>query len=185
MSEPGGAARGRLAALLIRDWERPILLALYAYIVVVVFVEVVRRFVFSYSSVWGEETARYAFVYMVWIGAAAAVRERAHIRIDIIFQFLSPRGRCVCYLLGELLALAFACIAVYYSIGSVLVSIKYGALTDGLRINRAWFTAAVPLGFALISLRLAQSAWRDFSDLRAGRPPRRGNALFAQESGSP
>ncbi len=54
------------------DGERWLLLWLYGYIVMVIFIEVFRRFVLSYSSVWGEETARYAFVYLVWIGAAAA-----------------------------------------------------------------------------------------------------------------
>ena len=47
-------------------------------------VEVIRREVFAYSSIWGEEIVRYAFIYLAWTGAAAAVRERAHIRIDVI-----------------------------------------------------------------------------------------------------
>ena len=179
-------ALSRAAALLERDWERPLLLSLYAYIVAVIFIEVIRRFVFSYSSVWGEETARFAFVYMVWIGAAAATRERAHLRIDALMLLFPARGRCLCYLLGETLALLFALAAIYYSVESMLVSIKYDALTDGLRINRAWFTAAVPLGFLMIAIRLVQSIGRDIADLRAGRPPRAPGALFDDgESRSP
>ena len=58
-------------ARLDRDGERWLLLVLYSFIVYVIFIEVVRRFVLLYSSVWGEETARYAFIYLVWIGAAA------------------------------------------------------------------------------------------------------------------
>ncbi|MCZ6467837.1 MAG: TRAP transporter small permease subunit, partial [Alphaproteobacteria bacterium] len=67
-----------------RNGERWLLLVLYSFIVMAIFIEVIRRFVFLYSSVWGEETARYAFIYLVWIGASTAVRERAHIRIDVI-----------------------------------------------------------------------------------------------------
>ena len=52
-------------------------------IVVTIAMEVIRRFVLSYSSIWGEEIARYAFIYLAWIGAAAAVKDRAHIRIDV------------------------------------------------------------------------------------------------------
>ena len=40
-------------------------------IVVTIAMEVIRRFVLSYSSIWGEEIARYAFIYLAWIGAAA------------------------------------------------------------------------------------------------------------------
>ncbi|MGI9337613.1 MAG: TRAP transporter small permease [Gammaproteobacteria bacterium] len=179
--KPGGKPGfvRRLSAFAARDWERPVLLVLYAYIVAVIFVEVVRRFVFSYSSVWGEETARYAFAYLVWIGAAAAVRERAHIRIGVIFQFVPPRAKTLLYLLGEVLTFAFGAVALYYSLESVLTSIKFDSLTSGLRINRAWFTAAVPLGFFLILLRLSASIARDIADLRAGRPPFAGKAMFS------
>lgn len=173
------AAMRRLANFASRDWERPALLVLYGYIVAVIFIEVVRRFVFSYSSVWGEETARYAFAYLVWIGAAAAVRERSHIRIGVIFQFVSGRAKTALYLLGDLLMFVFALLALRYSLESVMVSIKFDALTSGLRINRAWFTAAVPLGFFLILLRLAASIARDVSDFRAGREPFTGKAMFA------
>ena len=86
-----------------RDGERWLLLWLYSYIVMVIFLEVIRRFVLSYSSVWGEETARYAFVYLVWIGAAAAVRERAHIRIDVITNVVGRRGTALLYILSDVL----------------------------------------------------------------------------------
>lgn len=161
-----------------RDGERWLLLILYAFIVAVVFVEVLRRFAFQYSSIWGEETARYAFIYLVWIGAAAAVRDRAHIRIDIIFQFLPPRGAAFLYLLGDLVTLAFACAALYWSIDSVQTSIRFNAATEGLRINQAWFTFAVPFGFSLIMYRLVQSIRRDIHNIRTGKATFTGRKLF-------
>ena len=68
--------------------ERWLLLPLYALIVITIFVEVFRRFVLSYSSIWAEEIARYAFIYVSWIGASAAIKNRAHIRIDVILPCL-------------------------------------------------------------------------------------------------
>jgi TRAP-type C4-dicarboxylate transport system permease small subunit len=131
-----------------------------------------------YSSVWGEETARFAFIYLVWIGAAVEVRDRAHIRIDVITHLLPPRGAALIYLLGDLLMVALACLAIYWSLDPVLVSWKYGNVTDGLRIIRVWFLVAVPFGFAIMLLRLGQSIWRDIDDLRSGRPHFAGRKLF-------
>ncbi len=131
-----------------------------------------------YSSVWGEETARYAFIYLVWIGAAAAVRERAHIRIDVIMHYLPPRGVALVYLFGDVLTGVLACFAIYWSLDPVLVSVKFGNVTDGLRIVRAWFLVAVPLGFTVLMFRLVQSMLRDLSDLRAGRAVFTGRKLF-------
>ena len=106
-----------------------------------------RRFGISYSSAWGEETARYAFIYLVWIGAASAVRERAHIRIDVLTNFLPPRGTALLYMFADLLTLLLACGAVYWTIWPVVNSIKFGSVTEGLRVSRAWFLIAVPFGF--------------------------------------
>jgi TRAP-type C4-dicarboxylate transport system permease small subunit len=158
--------------------ERVLLLFLYSFIVLVIALEVIRRFVLMYSSVWGEEAARFAFIYLVWIGAAVAVRDRAHIRIDVITHLLPPRGAALVYLLGDLLTVALACSAIYWSLDPVLVSWKFGNVTDGLRIIRVWFLLAVPFGFTIMLLRLGQSIWRDVSDLRYGRPHFAGRRLF-------
>ena len=161
-----------------RHGERWLLLVLYCFIVYVIFIEVVRRFVLLYSSVWGEETARFAFIYLVWIGAAVAVRERAHIRIDVIMHYLPPRGVALVYLIGDILTAVLACLAIYWSLDPVLVSLKFGNVTDGLRIVRAWFLIAVPLGFTIVMIRLIQSIVRDVKDLIAGRAVYTGKKLF-------
>jgi len=158
--------------------ERYLLLPLYALIVIVIFAEVFRRFVISYSSIWAEEVARYAFVYVSWIGASAAIKERAHIRIDVILPLVSERTRAVIIIIGDLITLALAVIAFWWSLESMLVSVKYGSVTHGLRISLAWFLAAVPIGFAMMFVRLIQSIIRDVADLRAGRPIYKGKKLF-------
>ena len=158
--------------------ERYLLLPLYALIVIVIFMEVFRRFVLSYSSIWAEEIARYAFIYVSWIGASAAIKERAHIRIDVILPLVGERTRAVLMIFGDLVTLALAVVAFWWSLESVLVSMKFGSVTHGLRISLAWFLAAVPFGFALMFYRLVQSIVRDVGDLRAGRPVYRGKKLF-------
>ncbi len=158
--------------------ERWLLLFLYSFIVLVIAIEVIRRFVLLYSSVWGEETARYAFIYLVWVGAAVAVRDRAHIRIDVITHLLPPRGAALIYLLADLLTVVLACLAIYWSLDPVLVSWKFDNVTDGLRIVRVWFLIAVPFGFTVMLIRLGQSIWRDIGDLREGRPHFTGRKLF-------
>jgi TRAP-type C4-dicarboxylate transport system permease small subunit len=161
-----------------RNLERWALLVFYSMLVITMAVEVLRREVFSYSSVWGEEIVRYAFIYLVWIGAAAAVRERAHIRIDVIFEFVSPRVKALLYLFGDFVMLVVAVVALYWSWESVAVSFKYGSVSHGLRLPLTWFLSAVPVGFALLLYRVLQSIRRDLSDLRHGRPVFEGERLF-------
>ena len=161
-----------------QNCERWLLLVFYTMIVVTIATEVLRRFGLSYSSIWGEEIARYAFIYLVWIGVSAAVRERAHIRIDVLLHYLSARGKALVYLFGDFVMLAVALLALFYSFETLLISIKFGSVTHGLRIAQAWFLAAVPFGFTLTCFRLLQSIWRDWGDLRGGRTVFEGERLF-------
>ena len=158
--------------------ERYLLLPLYAMIVITVFMEVLRRSLLSYSSIWAEEIARYAFIYVAWIGASSAIKERAHIRIDVILPLFSKRMRGVLFFFGDIVTLILAVLAIYWSMESVLTSIHFGSVTHGLRISQAWFLAAVPLGFCMMVVRLLQSMRRDWKDLKAGRPVFEGNKLF-------
>jgi len=141
-------------------------------------VEVVRRFILSYSSIWGEEIARYAFIYLAWVGAAAAVKDRSHIRIDVLLHYVPNRVKAAIYLLGDLCMLGVAILALYTAVESLQISLKFGSVTHGLRISLAWFLAAVPLGFSLMIYRLGQSIWRDFRDFRGGRPVYEGARMF-------
>lgn len=161
-----------------KNLEKWALLVFYTMLVLTMAVEVIRREVFSYSSIWGEEVVRYAFIYLAWIGAASAVKERAHIRIDVLFHYVGPRGKALLYIFGDLVMFFVALVALYYAFETVHVSWKFGSVTDGLRISKVWALAAVPIGFGLIAFRLVQSFLRDFRDLKNGRPVFEGNTLF-------
>lgn len=161
-----------------RNAERWALLVFYVMLVLTMAIEVLRREIFSYSSIWGEEIVRYCFIYLAWIGAAVAVKERAHIRIDVIVHYLGPRAKALVYIFGDLVMFAVALIALYWSFETVLVSAHFGSVTDGLRVSKVWFLLAVPIGFALMIWRLLQSFVRDLRSLRDGTPVYEGDKLF-------
>ncbi|MBB5516378.1 TRAP-type C4-dicarboxylate transport system permease small subunit [Rubricella aquisinus] len=161
-----------------RNLERWALLVFYVMLVATMFIEVIRREVFSYSSIWGEEIVRYSFIYLAWIGAAAAVKERGHIRIDVLLHYLGKRIKTLLYIFGDLVMLAVAVVAFYYSYETAHIAQKFGNVTHGLRIGQVWFLAAVPIGFAMVIFRLIQSLLRDIKDLRNGNDVYEGDKLF-------
>lgn len=161
-----------------KDAERWLLLTFYVMLVITMAIEVLRREIFAYSSIWGEEIVRYSFIYLAWIGAAAAVKERAHIRIDVLMHYLGPRAKALLYIFGDLVMFIVAIIALYWSVETVLVSAKFGSVTDGLRISKVWFLMAVPAGFGLMVWRLLQSFSRDLRSLRDGTAVFEGDKLF-------
>jgi TRAP-type C4-dicarboxylate transport system permease small subunit len=167
-----------IVKLLDQNLERWALLLFYSMLVMTMAVEVVRREVFAFSSIWGEEIVRYAFIYLAWIGAAAAVRDRAHIRIDVLFHYVGPRVKCGLYIFGDLVMLTIAVVALYWSFETVTVSWKFGSVSHGLRVSMIWFLMAVPIGFSLMIYRLLQSLLNDIRSLFTGRPVFEGARLF-------
>lgn len=161
-----------------RSAERWLLLTFYALIILTIAIEVFRRFVMNYSSSWGEEVARYAFIYLAWLAAAAAVRDRAHIRIDVLVNLGGPKMKRLAWWLADIATLVLAVWALWLSIGPILTSIKFGSITPGLRVSQAFFLAAVPLGFALVVLRVVQSMLADIRRIRRGEPVFDGQKLF-------
>lgn len=161
-----------------KNAERWLLLVFYVMIVATMAIEVLRREVLAYSSIWGEEIVRYSFIYLAWIGAAAAVKERAHIRIDVLFHYVGPRVKAALYIIGDLVMLAVALIAAYWSFETVATSWRFGSVSHGLRVSMVFFLIAVPFGFGLMTIRIIQSLLRDIRDLRAKRPVYEGERLF-------
>ncbi len=149
--------------------ERWMLLFFYALIITTVAQEVFRRFVLNYSSNWAEEVARYAFIYLAWIGAAVAVRDRSHIRIDAIVEFIPEKARHSLLLLGDILTLAIAIIIVWASLGPIQNAIDYPSVTDGLRVSRIWPLVAIPLGFGVLMIRALEAIYQDVMTLFFGK----------------
>jgi len=158
--------------------ERYLLLPLYALIVVTVLLEVFRRFVLSYSSIWGEEIARYAFIYVSWIAASICVKDRTHIKLDILIHFVSERWKAFLFFIGDILMLVMAVIAFYWSLEPIHVSLEFGSVTDGLRISKAWFLFAVPLGFGMMIIRVIQATIEDWRSFYLNEPLKQAKKLF-------
>jgi TRAP-type C4-dicarboxylate transport system permease small subunit len=81
---------------------------------------------------------------------------------------------------AEVATIVFACVALYWSMHTIQTLLHFGAQTPVLRVNKSWFEAAVPIGFALVIYRSLQGIWRDAKDFKAGRMPFAGKAMFEE-----
>lgn len=177
IDEGSGITRGWRETL-DENAERYAMLVAYLFVCIVIVQEVLRRFGLNFSSAWSQETAQYLFIYLGYIGAAYGVKERAHIRFDVLIGRVGERAKAALYIFAEVCTIAFALIAVYWSLHTVVQLVTLGGTTPVLRINKAWFEVAVPIGFALVVVRAIQAIVRDWRDMQAGRPVFVGKAMF-------
>lgn len=143
-----------------------LMIGFYGYFCLIILIEVIRRYLFEASSAWAEETARYAFVYLVYIGVAEVAKTHDHIAIDLIPKRLSSRSRFYLYLYFDCLYVLLAVLVVHYSIGLMRLSIGNGTLMTGLDISLGWAQAALPVGMLLLVYRVVQRFLRTFRAYR-------------------
>lgn len=99
------AAHGTRRSRLVRLLEPLIVFALAA-MLVLVFGNVVMRYVFNSGISICEELSRMLFVWMTFIGAVVAVAESTHLGMDSVIQRLPRVGVIVCAIVSDLLIIA-------------------------------------------------------------------------------
>ena len=72
---------------------RAIVAALVATIAVLVAAQVVFRYAVQEPIVWSEEFTTLCYQWLSYLGAALAVRYRAHYGVDLFVRFLGPRWK--------------------------------------------------------------------------------------------
>lgn len=104
MSASPTTATGRIVEAYY--WSIKIIMAvLLAAMVVLVFGNVVLRYVFNSGIAISEELSRWLFVWMVFLGAIVGMREHAHLGVDSLVKMLSPMGRKICFAVSHALML--------------------------------------------------------------------------------
>lgn len=77
----------------ITEW---IMAATLAIMVVLVFGNAAGRYLFNSGVAASEEISRLAFVWLIFLGAIVAVRERAHVGVDMLLIRLPRPGKLIC-----------------------------------------------------------------------------------------
>lgn len=76
---------------------------------------VIARYVFGLSFSWLSETVIYSFAALFLIAAAGALRDDAHVRVDILRPRFSGKGRATIELAGTYLFLFPICLLIFWS----------------------------------------------------------------------
>ena len=145
-------------------WVRAFIVLTYSYFCLIILIEVIRRYAFGDSSAWGEMTARYAFVYMTYAAAAEGIRQKKHIRVDLIDKIIKPKSLTLLNVYYDILVTIVAILVIYYSLKLINVQLTFGIVMTAADINMAFAQAALPLGWTLILIRITQN-WLDSRNL--------------------
>lgn len=127
---------------------RWMIIGLMLVMTVIVFAQIFFRYVFNVPLGWSEELARFAFVWVSFIGASALMRVKEHINVTVFTDLFPSRLRAACILTANLCAMI--CIYFFLVGGVELTRNEWKQLAPALQIPMGWVYIAIPVAATLM-----------------------------------
>lgn len=136
-----------------------LIVLLMASMAVLVFTNVVMRYVFNQSIFWVEEFTQIQMIWVAYLGAGLALREGRHVAVDMLQEVLPPALRKT---VRGCIALAMALfLAVLFVLGLQIAEFTWGQETPAMGLPSGLPYLGIPVGAAAMLLHLLLF-WRQF-----------------------
>lgn len=134
------------------------MVACLALMVILVFGNVVLRYGFNSGITLSEELSRWLFVWVTFIGALIAVRNRAHLGTDSLVSRLPMAGKKICFGISHLLML-FICWLMFRGAWEQ-TKINLGTTSAVMEASMAWLYVSAVVFAVLAALLLLHDFWK-------------------------
>lgn len=140
------------------SFERSVLTITLIIMVIVIFTNVVMRYIFNNSLSWSEELARYMFVWFSWMGVSAGLKDGEHLRVELLSTKLRRRGLfksdTAVTLLVDLIWLVTTLVVAFYGFEVVSSQMALHVVTPAMKLP-VWIAyLSVPACSTVIGVRL-------------------------------
>ena len=147
--------------------NRWIVIAMMAVMVLLVFMNVVSRYIFNHSIIWAEEVSQYLMIWVAFLAAGLALREGRHVAIEMLQDRLPATARRITRHFVALLLIVFMGILII--LGFQFVHFAWDQETPVLNIPLGIPYMAVPIGALLLVIHLF-FLYRAYIDRRYDTP---------------
>jgi TRAP-type mannitol/chloroaromatic compound transport system permease small subunit len=130
---------------------------------------VLLRYGFSLGFIWAQELEWHIMVPICLFGMSYALLHGEHVRVDVLFQYFTPRNKHAVEFGSAILLMAFCVIVIWLSIPYVHQSwsIGEGTANPGGIDYRYIIKALIPIGFAVLLLQSLSEAIKSWSRMRS------------------
>lgn len=121
----------------------------------VLFLQIVMRYIFNNPLIWSEEMARYLFIWMAFIGVGYGIKYDLHIKMEAFLAIFPPKVQKVVIILTEVVTVVFMGIVL---IPGIQFAIHTGHVpSSAMGIPMYWVYFAFPVGLILGMIRMTIS----------------------------
>lgn len=132
----------------IEKFEKIVACLSVSVMAILVFINVIARFVFNNPLAVADEMSCYLFVLMSFMGTAIAARRKAHLGLTLLTDKLSPNAARIVQTVMYAIATLFCLLIVIFGIEMVISQYKMGQQTATMQWPEWIYGLFVPLGGA-------------------------------------
>lgn len=151
---------GKFLLKVWRNLEEIILIPALTVSIILIFVQVIMRYVFNNSLSWSEELARFMYIWEVWIGISLCVKNHSHLRITLIYNVVKGRGAVILDILVNVLWFVFGLLLIKYGQEAVIQILGFNQKSTALKASMGVVYSGIPLGALLMNIRLVEDTVR-------------------------
>lgn len=134
----------------VRNITNFIVVFLFSVVVAVVFAQVIARYVVGSSIRWADELARFAFVWLVYLGGTITIREGKNVCFDLFLEHFRGRNNVwkVMFSLVNVASASFLILMTY--LGVLVCKTQIREMSPILQWPMAFVALAIPIGGTLM-----------------------------------
>lgn len=134
----------------IRKFVKTIIISIFIVQVLVIFIQVIWRFILNNPFSWSEELARYLQVWMILLTSSVCIKKGSHLTVDYATHALPFKFNKILKLIIMMITMFFLCIFIIYGIHLIIVT--KDQITPALQIPILAVYLAFPISGLLMLL---------------------------------
>jgi len=135
--------------------EQGILIITYTAMLIIASAQVIFRYVINFSISWSQDLLTYMLIWSVFIGISLAVKRRRHIKVELLFVFLSEKYQFFLRVFSNVAFMVFCVVFSYFALVKINKLIFVNPqISESTGLSMWVIQIAVPIGFLLSFYRL-------------------------------
>jgi len=131
--------------------ERALIFGLMIFLVIILTIQVLSRYVFNAPLDYTEEASRFGLIWLVFIGSAYAAYLNEHFVVTMLVDSIKFPGRTAYLILVDVVVILFFVGLIYYG---AKMAWKNPRIEPALGLSMGWAYMAIPVGCSLMIYHL-------------------------------
>jgi TRAP-type C4-dicarboxylate transport system permease small subunit len=131
-----------------------LMVAILGVMVILVFSNVVARYVFDAAITWAEEVSRFLFVWLTFVGASIGLHRGIHLGMDLMVARLTSHRRLVIEIANHIIILGFFAVWGFGGVALIKANLNYMSPATGFSMGLVYLIgplAAVLMGYETLA----------------------------------